>query len=401
MINSARERVVFLAPGVSLEVAQALASAWARLAGHSVSVIIDADAEVCRLGYGTVEGLKILHAAAGNAGTFICQQPGVRVGLLIADQTTLIYSPTPLLIEAGPTNSQQPNAIELASPPPEVVKDLGLADNPTSERIVGVEAATVDKVKALEQDLERNPPVKFDLARRVRVFTSKFQFVELEMSNCYVSRRKVQIPARLLGVVEDKQLQARLQAHFNLVNDQELSVNDGDDKLTEQTLRNKRKEICERYLISLKGYGNVVLRAHKANLMAEVEELKSDVAKFQAGIKDALNKHIDENVGSLVKELQPKLAEKPPEHYLKFYGPTIKGEEVGKLLANELHNVFDKAVSLVQEMSVSLIFKDLTYESLTDQKFIQVAQAAIPGVSLLDKEFDALELTPQMALQPQ
>jgi hypothetical protein len=49
-----------------------------------------------------------LHAR--NAVLSCCISPGIRIGLLIANDTTLVYAPTPLLI-AEPSN--KPNAIRL------------------------------------------------------------------------------------------------------------------------------------------------------------------------------------------------------------------------------------------------------------------------------------------------
>src|SRR5262245_25246990 len=49
-ISSAMQRVVFIAPGLRKPIAEALAAALQRLTGK-VTVILDVDAEVCRLGY--------------------------------------------------------------------------------------------------------------------------------------------------------------------------------------------------------------------------------------------------------------------------------------------------------------------------------------------------------------
>jgi len=49
-ITRATQRVVFVAPGLRKKVAEALAEALIRLPGR-VTVVLDVDAEVCRLGY--------------------------------------------------------------------------------------------------------------------------------------------------------------------------------------------------------------------------------------------------------------------------------------------------------------------------------------------------------------
>ena len=135
LISEAHKRVVFIAPGVRGAVADALISAAQRLP-RNVSVILDVDPEICRLGYGEIDALKKLqefHYSEPNLyaePNFLLAQPGVRIGVLIVDDDTLFYSPTPLLIEAGPTkqsNSSQaslkPNGIMIrAGVPPSLAK---------------------------------------------------------------------------------------------------------------------------------------------------------------------------------------------------------------------------------------------------------------------------------------
>ncbi|WCJ60916.1 hypothetical protein NXS98_07290 [Fontisphaera persica] len=116
-IAGARRLVVFAAPGVSNVVAEALSEAWRRLGAQGVRVILDVDAEVCRLGYGTMEGLQRLQTTAQSLGTMVCEQPGLRLGLLVVDEKVLIYSPTPLLIEAGSSQDKRPNCLVLMAYP--------------------------------------------------------------------------------------------------------------------------------------------------------------------------------------------------------------------------------------------------------------------------------------------
>src|SRR5881227_2541034 len=84
-ILSTKRRVMLLAPGVSETVADALRKAMQRLGPEGVSVILDVDSEVCRLGYGTMAGLAVLQQAATATKSLIRHQPGVRIGVLVCD----------------------------------------------------------------------------------------------------------------------------------------------------------------------------------------------------------------------------------------------------------------------------------------------------------------------------
>jgi hypothetical protein len=114
-ISSTRERLVFVAPGIRKSVAEAIIKAMDVIPKNAIHIVLDVDAEVCRLGYGDIDfkGTELLQMAAARHGLTVNHHPGVRIGILIADQTTLIYSPTPLLIDAESRRSEKPNGILL------------------------------------------------------------------------------------------------------------------------------------------------------------------------------------------------------------------------------------------------------------------------------------------------
>ncbi len=91
LILTATERLVVVAPGLSLEVALTLANRIKRDGGPKVvSVILDVDPEVCRLGFGDIESLDLIGSALALKGLQIHTQKGVRIGLVIADGEVLV-----------------------------------------------------------------------------------------------------------------------------------------------------------------------------------------------------------------------------------------------------------------------------------------------------------------------
>src|SRR5690349_2478546 len=116
-IAAARRRLLFMAPGVSLRVAKAVADTWRRLPA-ATSVILDVSPEVCRLGYGELAGLQLLQETARQLGGTLCHQPGVRIALLISDDATWVFTPTPLLVEAPSNSPSHPNGVSIGAPPP-------------------------------------------------------------------------------------------------------------------------------------------------------------------------------------------------------------------------------------------------------------------------------------------
>jgi len=178
LILSAAHRVVVMAPAISNTVAKAIGDRWRSLGADAVTVIIDVNPEVYRLGFGDFEALDLLEKTAADLGTTLNRHDGIRIGLLIVDDTTVVYSPTPQLIEAGPKKPTTPNAIVIGHPPESIARELGQGPKGLLDQTVGLDKAEKASITDVKLDLERNPPQKFDIARTIRVFNTHFEFVE-------------------------------------------------------------------------------------------------------------------------------------------------------------------------------------------------------------------------------
>jgi DNA-binding protein YbaB len=391
LINKAQARITYISPGIDLDVARALSRKWQELGRERVTVILDVDPEVCRLGYGTLEGLKSIKETAHEVCGVLCHQPGIRIGILIADDTTLIYSPTPLLIEAGSDNPDQPNAIELSSPPQELANDVGLGSEPDFQRIVGMDPIDPQRIDKVEEELKQNPPVKFNLARRVRTFTGYFQFVELELKNCYISRKKVPIPSALMGFANHREIEENLHTHFDLVPEGEIKVENPEDSkkpITEETIKKMRNHIERDYLIHLTGYGTVVHISNKEKLQKDFEKLNKMVKAYSEGVKKQVETTTESSKQIIIDTLMGNLRIHPPQRYAKFQGRSIPEKELLELVTAEIDRAFEKALEEIQEMKVSLMFKNVTYESLHNLHFLETARNAMPGVQYLHEEYE-------------
>ena len=91
----------------------------------------------------------------------------------------------------------------------------------------------------------------------------------------------------------------------------------------------------------------------------------------------------------MVTALLPSVIASPPKRWRWALGNSPSNEEIRQLLCDELAKAFGSAEDVFQDMKVSLIFKGITYECLSDPEFIEVARKNIPHLKFLHEEFDA------------
>jgi hypothetical protein len=377
-ISCTRRRLVVIAPGLSESVAKAIVKKWHELGPNAVQVILDSDPEVCRLGLGDLTALKMLHETAERIGSRIHKQQGLRVGVIVTDETTTVYAPTPRLIEAGGQPGERLNALRLDTPildpDPTANSDLRNIDLHTEP----MKSADVQKTA---QDLDTNPPVKFDLARKVRVFNARFEFVEFELHGLFLSRKRVSIPSDLMGLAKDPKAQKLLRSSFQLI--------DENSEVSGDRVTRLKQFIADKYLIGLPSHGTVIRRDKKTDFQVAVKALERYVHRFQRRLKKKLQGAIELNREVLTSALLPNVAKSPPARWKKFLSEHPKDQEIERMLRSELTDAFGRADDVFHGMKVRATFKGVTYESLSDPEFMRIASQRISSLDTLHDEFDA------------
>jgi hypothetical protein len=388
-ISCARRRLMVIAPGLSESVARAVVKKWHELGRDAIQLVLDTDPEVCRLGFGDLSALQMLYEAAERIGGRILQQRGLRVGVIVTDETTTVYSPTPRLIEAGGRPGERLNALRFDTP---ILDPAATTDSDLRSIDLHPEPMEGSEVQKTAQDLNANPPVKFDLARKVRVFNARFEFVEFELHGLFLSRKRVSIPSDLMGLAKDPKAQKLLRSSFQLI--------DGSSEVSGDRVTRLKQFIADKYLIGLPGHGTVIRRDKKTDFLVAVKALERYVHRFQGRLEKKLQVAIEANREVLTSALLPSVTKNPPARWKKFLSEHPKDQEIDRILRSELTDAFGRADDVFHEMKVRAVFKGVTYESLNDPEFMRIASQKISSLDTLHDEFDAAQAEGQRDDEP-
>ena len=422
-VKSCQKRLVYIAPGVTESIVEAMSALMERAEPPAITVIVDADPEVCRLGYGTVEGLKRLQAMAAGRMVPIRYQPGLRLGVLISDEQISVYSPTPLLIEAGADREDQPNAIFLGPDPLTSVLRACAAEGEVDPSIplpshaeIGSQAATPELLQRSLKDLERLPPKPYDVARVERVYSSKLQYVDFEVTGYRLASRRIQIPTDLL-VGSEKTLEARLRNSFSLLEGKDALVVQipdadaatGEAKLdaaqkavlvnySEQAIEEERRQIYEDFLSTAPGYGQLISKTRRAAFDTRVAWFKARVEAYSKAVSEKLDAVVKTSIAELTEVLLPGVLQRPPARLLKHsLTGTPVDDDYRVAIRAELAKAFRAGEKFYQPV-VKVIFKDLTYETIKDEKFRAMLEQMFQGLGErgLEDLFNEHDAAPEM-----
>ena len=259
-------------------------------------------------------------------------------------------------------------------------------------RTIGRVVATIEALQPVQEKLRINPPQAFDVARKVQVFNSLVDFVEIEMTGTQLAHQKVSLPSKLLSVADDA-TRKRLTTSFSLISPQAKIA----DKSKE--LRQVLDAIRKKYTHSVAPYGVVALRTDREPLRQAIERVAAQVKAYSEEIKKELGKEIDNSRKQLVESFLPALVKKPPKD-LEFelvYGGTDKPikEQVRDWINDQLDKCFPAVDSLLQDMEVRLVIKSVTYEMLKEPKFQKLVRDAYPNMDW-NKPFEEFSAAPSL-----
>lgn len=394
LIRTAEGAVCYAGPGIQQEPARAMAEVASRMGPELITVSLDFDEHVMRMGYGDIAAVQMLR----EAGIVINSSPGLRSALIIVDGEGYTFTPTPLYLEAESVTDSARNALRLSpgqvaealarlSPAAKAIAIARTSDPEEKARIaslpVEVGATQVDesRFKQVDENLKEAPPVRFDLARQVRVFEPYLQYVELSLTGAAIQRHRLAIPATIQKLGVSKDLEGRLRTTFDLI--------EKGGKLSSKPLEDALNEIRKNFTRSLgKDHGRVVLKSAKPILIERLEAFRKKLEEHQKQVGVELQKHLDESRQTIVDYYLPRVMDSQPDALL---GQSLSGKatENGarQWLDAELDRVFPSAESLIQVMRLEERFKDVTFETLNHKDFLQSVKEAFPNVDW-DKAYE-------------
>lgn len=388
LIGQATRHVCYAAPGIQDEPAAALIALAARTPTIGITINLDFHERTLRMGYGSLPAVEKLREAKIETSHF----SGFRSSILLVDDCGWVFTPTALYLEPEPHSDETPNALRLS---PSQVQELLIRLSPTAREEAIAEAATpeeareiaaiplelsthpveVDQFEAVKEAITLAPPVKFDIARQVRVFEPYLQYVELSLSGAAIQRHRVRIPKSIQSLGSSADLEGRLQTTFDLI--------EKDDQFSSKKLDGELNEIRKNFTPSLgKDHGRVVLKSAKPVLIQRIEALRQKLQDHQAKVEAELQKRLDQSREQVVEYYMPRACQNPPD---KLIGQSLLGkptdDDIRDWLINELDKAFPKASALVGKMILDERYKDVTFETLNRPDFLESVKEAYPIVN--------------------
>lgn len=445
-IAKAKKRIVFAAPSISEDVAHAIGLQTIISSQLKIDVILDVDPASLRLGYGQIGALKYL---MDNCIDIRCAS-GLKVGILAVDHRSFVFVPTARIIEdpesaslnainidptmtkwllhamiprdvivdmaksefssCGSSNDPDPDqpgeppeseiefGDEISEPEP-ITFGEGTPEITTSEWIepeIGSRLFRHDELEELVDDIENRPPKQFGHEREILVYSGYLRFVDVKFTGGRLSARTVQLPESILSLAGDRPELVDIRATCKLF--------EGVGVFTEVALFEKKVEDLRRRFTKSLGneLGRVVLIKDLVAFDKEVQNLNTELDDIRKSSAEKVARALKRRKKRLKRILYPLLFKTPTAELTKMLKITSypKDEAVGRYLTWELDDVFPEFSTVVGKMDLACIYKDVTWNMLTDGKFRDAILQIFPDEEFTKLYKETITLGPRQPRQP-
>jgi hypothetical protein len=377
MIRATKFRAVYAAPGVTDTVAGALIEVRKRIDRNRVRVVLDGSANALRLGYGQTDPMPMLLEHDVD----VRVEPGLRMSLLVVDDQAVVFMLPAMMVE-DPNLPRGPNALILSREQVDgvlvtVAPDY-LKSSPNEEATkpnppqIGKQPLTDAHVKAVEAEMVKNPPQRFDLTRTLNVFNAYVEFIELRLTGLQITRHTVKLPQDLILALRDEATSKRLRTSFNLLDGKSKVGQDAD------AVEVRVRKLRDRFVRPIGDIGAITLRSKRKEVDSLIEAIRADIEKFRKSVVERLTKEIASSRNKLVEGLTPALKKKPPQDLIDQVTGKVTVEHVTLYLTKRLEDVFPTAESVVGDMKLECVRKGVTYETLASGDFQKKVRDAFP-----------------------
>lgn len=372
-IEQCRSQLIFLVPALSEITATALKNKGKQNKELTAVLVLDSEDDAYRLGYGDQKGAEILKELIQSENISIRYQTGIRLGLLIVDETVLFWSPTTKAVETE-RESGQPNGIVING------------DNDVKSQVVdslegkeiGKKQLSEQQVKEIEKSLKENPPAPIDISNLSRILSSKIQFVECELRGAQWTEREIKISNLMLNADVPEQMenlfdtkirpfsmQSNVAIEVHAMIQGKLAYDKTGEKITtpvtQQEIRRIWDDILKKYLFRIPNFGSVIKLSQKVSFQEEIKCFESILVDWVKGFKDIAEKNNEGVVNNVAGVIESRL---------RFSADSIKE----KFKSGQIKDIIKKGLSKmrVTEPSVKVIYKGISWELIRDQEFLDM-----------------------------
>jgi len=166
----------------------------------------------------------------------------------------------------------------------------------------------------------------------------------------------------------------------------------------EKKIEEEKKLIIKDFLFILPKFGTVVLRSRRNDFQKRIDLFEKRISAYKEAVKSAIESELTKSIKSLVNAILPMVKNNLPTRYTKgMFEEDLSDDELMNLLEDDLKENFGH-IDDVFNPKVKVLYKDVSYESIHDQKFHEALGRVMHKITV-EKLFSEHHAAPEQTHQ--
>lgn len=353
-----------------------------------IHLLVDFDAQTIRQGYGSFEAVRQLlplnielkNLSDNRVSFIIADDIGYFLfiesrSLIPADKATINavridpVTMTRLKLYFFPSIDEKEMQNELSNAIIEESKQLDHAEDIIQQDRSQAKEISEEDYQAVKTDLKNNPPIHPDYKRKVNIYATRFQYVEVRFKGKSFQQCWLTLPDNLLPY-QDNGLRQKLQTKLKLFE----GLKETQAYKEYLKIRDEEKRMLEKYTISLNCRPNqkILKKEDKENFKEEIVALNSQLKKIGKNLYGAMLNEIKNTEKELKSTLYNFWKNNPTEDMRNM------GEENMDLMARDKADRAVKSIEFpepqkrwIKNLKIEVYYSDITYEDLGNAELLK------------------------------
>lgn len=362
LIKDSKKRIIYVSPGINQEIFFNILEKKDKIGFDNINIIIDANSNVLRYGYGDEESTLYLEEHK----SIIKTQPGLRIGFICIDDDGYIFSPTPLSLENERIDNNCPNAINIKETELErIIKSIvpqSSYDKNTIE--IGKSNIKTEEIQKIKKDIESKPIIKPDLQRQINVINSVFQIVKIDFEGSKLKDKKYKIDAKELGIT-NVEISEKISTTYKIFKSLSLPIEI-------EKLEDELNFIKKKYLKQVDNVGLLLLNENYKEFIHEIDNFRKKIIDVQKNCNKKIDMVLDKSIVVLVDFIVSNLMKLPlkeKEKLISYESPTKENLKV--YIENKIKRGFPKADQLLSKIELNMKIFNISDQLMMDKNFVE------------------------------
>lgn len=374
-------------PSIEKKIAETLIRVKKEKPTIKIKVVIDNSEEPIRNGFGDIEGIDILK----ENGIQMFELSGNLISFIICDEVGYFIFPYSRIFD----KVKGKNAFRID---PASIKLLiyyffqseEKTDNKEFEQIAIIgdanryfkdafkelenikpEVAEFDNEKHGEnkKKLENDPPLQPDLQRKIKTYSTMIQFVELKFNGGNFQNKVISLPQNVIPI-SSEELKKMLKIKINIFKDLDEKKEYKKMKEFKEKLDKLRKDYLKP--INCRPNKSIIKKDQKQEFLNKLDEMKNELKEIDKMFEAELEKERLNAIDLLKEELYNFLKKNEPDEVKKYEEQDVKERKIKEIVEKTiLRTKFPEVNKLIEKMSLTEHFYELTWEDFKDEKLIK------------------------------